>query len=47
MSVKKSRGETLVLFSNFYEKDGNEFDGGADLHFLYYGVLCFLFCSLI
>lgn len=32
MSVKKFRGETLVSFSNFYEKDGNEYDGGEDLH---------------
>ncbi|KAL8115087.1 hypothetical protein AgCh_021786 [Apium graveolens] len=31
VSVKKSQGETLVSFSNFYEKDGNEYDGGIIL----------------
>lgn len=31
VSVKKFRGETLVTFSNCYEKDGNEFDGGISL----------------
>lgn len=38
MSVKKFRGDTLVWFSDFYEKDGNQFDGGQDLH------LFFIFC---
>uniref|UniRef100_A0A166D068 Uncharacterized protein n=1 Tax=Daucus carota subsp. sativus TaxID=79200 RepID=A0A166D068_DAUCS len=31
VSVKKFRGDTLVWFSDFYEKDGNQFDGGISL----------------